>query len=169
MPTPTFTTPARPPTWLITGCSSGFGLALSREALSYRHIVVATSRNPSRNPKLIAETESNGGKWLALDITARDCGKLVKELEASSTHINVLIKNAGRTVLRVVEQLSDEAMLQMELRYFVPYRLIRAVLPRMRKRRFGIIVNISSGAHLNAASPCASTPLLRRRWMVGWG
>lgn len=149
MSTPTFTTPKRPLTWLITGCSSGFGLALTREVQSHGHTVIATSRNPSRTPELVAEVEGKGGKWLALDVTAPDCGKLVDDLERGGTHIDVLVNNAGGSIHGVVEQLSEEeARSQMELLYFGPYRLIRAVLPYVRKRRFGVIVNISSGAGL---------------------
>jgi short-subunit dehydrogenase len=149
MSTPTFTTPKRPLTWLVTGCSSGLGLLLTREIQSHGHTVIATSRNPSRTPELVAEVEGRGGKWLRLDVAAQDCGKLVEELEQRGTHIDVLVNNAGSSIHGVVEQLSDqEAKSQMELLYFGPYRLIRAVLPNMRKTRFGVIVNISSGAGL---------------------
>ncbi|KAB5578730.1 hypothetical protein GE09DRAFT_559786 [Coniochaeta sp. 2T2.1] len=148
--TPTFTTPNRPFTWLITGCSSGFGLALTREIQSHPgHTVIATSRNPSRTPDLVAEVEGKGGKWLPLDVMAQDCGHLIDELERTGRHVDILVNNAGGSIHGVVEQLSDEeARSQMELLYFGPYRLIRAVLPYMRKRRFGVIVNISSGAAL---------------------
>jgi NADP-dependent 3-hydroxy acid dehydrogenase YdfG len=108
MATPAVTTPKRPLTWLITGCSSGFGLALTREVQSHGHTVIATSRNPSRTPELVAEVESKGGKWLPLDVIAQDCGKLVEKLEQSGTHIDVLVNNAGGSIHGVVEQLSDE-------------------------------------------------------------
>lgn len=97
----------------------------------------------------MSEVESKGGRWLPLDVTARDCSALIDELEQSGTHIDILINNAGGSIHGVVEQLSDEeARSQMELLYFGPYRLIRAALPYMRKRRFGVIMNISSGAGL---------------------
>lgn len=150
MPEETFTTPSRPLTWLITGCSSGLGLVLVREIQSHGHTVIATSRNPSKTPDLVAEVESKGGQWLPLDVTTQDCGKLVDGLEQSGTRIDVLINNAGGSIHGTVEQSSDdEARWHMELNYFGPYRLIRAVLPYMRKRRFGVIANISSGAALD--------------------
>lgn len=108
MSTPSFTTPKRPLTWLITGCSSGFGLALTREVQSHGHTVIATSRNPSQTPELVAEVESKGGKWFPLDVTAQDCAKLVDELEQSGTHIDILVNNAGGSIHGVVEQLSDD-------------------------------------------------------------
>lgn len=146
-----FTTPSRPLTWLITGCSSGLGLALVREVQSHGDMVIATSRNPSKNPDLVAEVVSKGGKWLPLDVTDLSSHGLIEELEQSGTHIDVLVNNAGGSIHGAVEHLDeDEARWHMELNYFGPYRLIRAVLPHMRKRRFGVIANISSGAGLEA-------------------
>ena len=145
----TFTTPDRPLTWLITGCSSGFGLHLTREVQSHGHTVIATSRNPSRTPELVAEVEAKGGRWLALDVTDRDCGRVISDLEEAGTHIDVLVNNAGASIHGTVEGLSDdEARSQLELLYLGPYRLIRAALPRMRVRRFGVVVNMSTGAAL---------------------
>ncbi|KAI0538018.1 NAD(P)-binding protein [Xylaria digitata] len=55
-------------TWLITGCSSGFGLSLVRIVQAGGHKVIATSRNASKTPDLVKEVESKGGKWLQLDV-----------------------------------------------------------------------------------------------------
>ncbi|KAJ5749142.1 Short-chain oxidoreductase [Penicillium nucicola] len=121
-------------TWLITGCSSGFGLSLTRAAQAGGHKVIATSRNPSRTPDLVTEIESKGGKWL----------------EANGHHIDVLVNNAGYCTFAPVETFEeDEVRSQMETMYFGPLRLIRAVLPHMRQRKSGIIVNMSSGASLD--------------------
>ncbi|KAI1801159.1 putative short-chain oxidoreductase [Daldinia bambusicola] len=136
-------------TWLITGCSSGFGLSLTRIALDNGHTVIATSRNPSRTPELVAEVESKGGKWLKLDVNDHNSPEVIEELERSGVEIDVLVNNAGHSVLIPVELATeDEIRSQMETMYFGPLRLIRAVVPHMRKRRFGVIVNISSGASL---------------------
>lgn len=146
-----FTTPSRPLTWLITGCSSGLGLHLVREVQSHGDTVIATSRNPSKTPDLVAEVVSKGGRWLSLDVTDQSCHNLVDEQEQSGTHIDILVNNAGGSIHGTVEQMDeDEARWHMDLNYFGPYRLIRAVLPHMRKRRFGVIANISSGAGLEA-------------------
>ncbi|KAL4788452.1 putative short-chain oxidoreductase [Aspergillus varians] len=110
------------PTWLITGCSSGFGLSLTRAAQAGGHKVIATSRNPSRTPDLVSEIESKGGKSAQLDVDSPQSGDTFAE---------------------------DEIRSQMETMYFGPLRLIRAVLPHMRQRKSGMIVNMSSGALLD--------------------
>lgn len=144
-----FTTPARPLTWLITGCSSGFGLAIARHAQANGHKVIATSRNPAKTPDLVQEIESNGGRWLQLDLDDPGNGKVIDGLEAQGTAVDVLVNNAGAALLQAAEHVAeDEVRLQFETVFFGPYRLTRAVLPYMRKRRFGIIANISTGASL---------------------
>ncbi|KAI6380967.1 hypothetical protein MCOR32_003769 [Pyricularia oryzae] len=150
IPTTQFTTPSRPLTFLVTGCSSGLGLALCRAIQSAGHVVVATSRNPSRTPALVAEIESAGGRWLALDVDSPDAGgRLVEGLEQGGTAIDVLINNAGWSIHQAVEQFEEaEVRDQFETVFFGPYRLVRAVLPHMQRRRFGVVVNVSSGAGL---------------------
>ncbi|RDW76684.1 SDR family oxidoreductase [Aspergillus mulundensis] len=137
-------------TWLITGCSSGFGLSLTRAAQANGHKVIATSRNPSRTPELVAEVESKGGKWIKLDVDSRESGDVITELERGGDHIDVLVNNAGYSIYAPVETVQEEEVrTQMETMFFGPLRLIRAVLPHMRQRRSGVIVNMSSGASLD--------------------
>ena len=146
----TFRLPARKLTWLITGSSSGFGLSLTRIAQAAGHYVIATSRNPSRTPELVAEVERNGGKWIQLDVEDPNSGDTIVKLEAQGVEIDVLANNAGYSIFSPVELATeDEVRAQMNVLYFGPLRLIRAVMPYMRKRRFGTIVNMSSGAALS--------------------
>lgn len=136
-------------TWLVTGSSSGLGLSLVRQIQSSGHNVIATSRNPARTPDLVQEVESKGGKWIKLDVDDLNSAQVVEDLEESGHEIDVLINNAGFSVFAAVEQIAeDEARSLMETMYFGPLRLIQAVLPHMRKRRYGVVVNISSGASL---------------------
>ncbi|KAL4975943.1 hypothetical protein BDW66DRAFT_151479 [Aspergillus desertorum] len=129
-------------TWLITGCSSGLGLSLSRAAQGGGHRVIATSRNPHRTPELVAEIESRGGN--------PDSGNVINELENSGERIDVLVNNAGHAIYAPVETVTEEEVnAQMETMYFGPLRLIRSVLPYMRLRNSGVIVNMSSGASLD--------------------
>ncbi|KAK3172009.1 hypothetical protein OEA41_004093 [Lepraria neglecta] len=147
----TFTTPKKQLTWLITGCSSGFGLSLTRIAQAGGHTVIATSRNPSRTPELVAEVEGKGGKWLQLDVASPNSAQVIEDLEKSGQEIDILVNNAGFSIYAPIETFAeDEIRAEMESMYFGPLRLIRAVLPHMRKRRFGVIVNMSSGAALEA-------------------
>lgn len=152
---PNFTLPNRPLTWLITGCSSGLGLglALARQVQAAGHTVIATSRTPSRTPELVAEITQHPaapGKWLTLDLDAPNCGAIIADLE--ETHgvaVDVLVNNAGWSIHAPVEHFTEEEVrAQFETVFFGPYRLTRAAVAGMRKRRFGVVVNISSGASL---------------------
>ncbi|KAJ5163677.1 uncharacterized protein N7500_005507 [Penicillium coprophilum] len=147
---PTFTKPNRPLTWLITGCSSGLGLSLARAAQSNGHMVLATSRQPSRTPELVSEITHNGGEWYPLDVDSPTAAsELLSTLDSAGHKIDVLVNNAGYAILGAVEQFSDEEVrAQMETVYFGPSRLIQAIVPGMRERRFGVVVNVSSGAGL---------------------
>ncbi|KAL8381847.1 hypothetical protein RB595_005883 [Gaeumannomyces hyphopodioides] len=151
VPEAKFTTPTRPLTFLITGCSSGLGLCLARAVQDAGHRLVATSRSPGRTPELVAEVERRGGRWLALDVDdAAACLRLVDdELEARGEHVDVLINNAGWSVHQAVEHLTEaEVHAQFETVFFGPFRLTRAAVAHMRRRRFGVVVNMSSGAGL---------------------
>lgn len=147
---PTFTKPNRPLTWLITGCSSGLGLSIARIALSNNQIVIATSRDPSRTPDLVAQIRQKGGEWYRLDVDDPvAASELLSKLEIERRKVDVLVNNAGYAILSAVEQFSDsELRAQMETVYFGPSRLIHEFVPGMRERRFGVVVNISSGAGL---------------------
>lgn len=141
------------PKWVITGCSSGFGLSLTRHVQSNGHTVIATSRNPSRTPELVAEVEAKGGKWLQLDVDDPNCGHVLEEVGP----VDILVNNAGGSIHGCVEQLAEtEIRQQMETLYFGPCRLIRAAVPYMRKRQFGIVVNMSSGAGLEGRESMGS-------------
>ncbi|KAJ8122483.1 hypothetical protein ONZ43_g1334 [Nemania bipapillata] len=142
---------SRPLTWLITGSSSGFGLALARLAQSKGHNVIATSRNPDRTPELVNEVVERGGRWIQLDLDDLESGKIIEDLEAGGTAIDVLINTAAMSISGPLESFTEaEVRRQMDTNFFGPYRLIRAVTPYMRKRRSGMIVNFSSGAGLEA-------------------
>ncbi|KAK0510975.1 hypothetical protein JMJ35_006527 [Cladonia borealis] len=111
--TRTFIMPNRPLTWLITGCSSGFGLTLTRFAQSHGHHVIATSRNPSKTPDLVVEVKSKGGDWLTLDVDSpQDCTDAISHIESSGKYVDVLVNNAGYSIFAAVEQLTEEEVNQ---------------------------------------------------------
>lgn len=91
--------------WLITGCSAGFGLSLTLIALKAGHRVIATSRNPSKNPEQVTQVESLGGVWLPLDVTASpaELQAVVDEGKKKFGRIDVLVNNAGIAILGPLE------------------------------------------------------------------
>ena len=146
----TYNIPKRSLTWLITGCSSGFGLSLARYVQAGGHKLIASSRNPGKTPELVKEVEGKGGKWIQLDVSSPDCAETIDKLESSGDQIDVLVNNAGFSYFATIEQFSEqEVREQMETLFFGPLALIRAAIPHMRKRKFGSIVNFSSGASLD--------------------
>jgi short-subunit dehydrogenase len=100
----------------------------------------------------VAEIEGKGGKWIQLAVDSPQSGNIVIDLEEKSgVEIDVLVNNAGFAIFSPVETAADDELrAQMETMYFGPLRLIRAVVPRMRERKFGVVANFSSGASLEA-------------------
>lgn len=125
---------------------------MTRHIQAQGHKVIATSREPSRTPDLVAEVQSHGGEWHSLDLNDPHAAKaLIESIESTGHIIDVLVNNAGSIIFGAIEQLADEELHdQMETLYFGPSRLIHALVPGMRKRRFGVVVNVSSGAALDA-------------------
>ncbi len=137
--------PAEPPVWFITGGSSGFGAAVSRAALQRGFRVAATSRNPSSLDDLRAPQP---GTLLALGLDLHDGASIraaVARAEAHFGHIDVLFNNAGTATVGAIEELSDELLReQLETNLVGPLALTRAVLPGMRRRGAGRILQMSS-------------------------
>lgn len=141
------------PVWFITGCSTGLGLALTRYVLAQGHRVVASSRSPSKTPELVSEVENKGGKWLQLDVTGAEVERVVKEAESLFGRLDVVVNNAAYAVLGTIEDtpLAD-TVAQMECNVYGPLRVMQTVLPGMRKRGSGVIINVSSAQGLVASA-----------------
>lgn len=140
---------------LITGCSSGFGLRTAVRLAKSGHHVIATMRDLSRRGTLLDEI-ANLGKQLAvfqLDVTDKESiQKTVGAVAAKYGHIDVLINNAGYGVGGFFEDLSEEEIReQMETNFFGVQNVTREVIPCMRQRKSGKIINISSMAGLSAS------------------
>ena len=136
--------------WLITGASSGFGLAIAQAALGRGDTVVATSRRVDAIPREKGERIA----LLPLDVTDPDQRRAtVDEVIRRFGRIDVLVNNAGRTQVGAVEETTDEELRDLfELHFFAPAALTRAVLPQMRKQGGGAIVQMSSvGGQVTAA------------------
>jgi NAD(P)-dependent dehydrogenase (short-subunit alcohol dehydrogenase family) len=149
---------------LITGTSKGIGYetALAFGRAGYR--VHATMRNPSQSPAL---AEVAAKEKLAITVTTMDVDndKSVSDgmaaIQAQHGPIDILVNNAGiEAAGSIEEEPLDDYQATMETNYFGVIRCIKAVVPEMRKRRSGTIINISSVAgsfsHPPMTAYCAS-------------
>jgi NAD(P)-dependent dehydrogenase (short-subunit alcohol dehydrogenase family) len=132
-------------TWLITGASSGFGDALARLALERGDNVVAVARSADALTDL-RDLAPERVLLCGLDITAAaDRDRAVQEAVDRFGQLDVLVNNAGRTQVGAVEETTEEELRYLfELHFFAPAALTRAVLPVMRERGGGWIVEMSS-------------------------
>lgn len=131
--------------WLITGASSGFGRALTLAATDAGDNVVACGRNMDALEELAAEAPDRITP-LAYDVTdiAAAAG-VIEEVLRRHGRLDVLVNNAGRGQVGAVEDTTDEELRDIfDLHFFGPAALTRAALPQMRKRRSGVIVQMSS-------------------------
>lgn len=136
---------AEPRVWLITGASSGFGRAIAEAALAAGDTVVAAARRPEAVADLV---ESAPGRVTALQLDVTDAARIdaaVDEVLERHGRVDVLVNNAGRGVIGAVEETTNEELRDlMDLHFFGPAALTRAVLPHMRERGSGAIVQMSS-------------------------
>lgn len=135
------------PVWFITGCSTGFGRALATLVLERGWRAAVTARQPSQVADLVARHEGSGVA-LKLDVTdPKQIAAAVQAAEARFGAIDVLVNNAGYGYQTSVEEGDDVAIRALfEANVFGLAAMIRAVLPGMRARRRGHIVNLSSVA-----------------------
>jgi len=131
--------------WFITGCSTGFGRELAKLVLDRGYRAVVTARDPAKIQDLAAGHE---GRALALKLDVTDKAEVaatVRQAEAVFGSIDVLVNNAGFGYVGALEE-SEEAEVRamVETNFFGLARMIHEVLPGMRRRRRGHIVNISS-------------------------
>ncbi|MEU6619495.1 oxidoreductase [Streptomyces litmocidini] len=131
--------------WLITGANSGFGRAFAEAAIAAGDVVVAAARRTGTLDDLVAAHPDQVDP-VALDVTDHAAvDRVVAELVERHGRVDVLVNNAGRTHVGSVEETTDEELRSLfDVHVFGPAALTRAVLPHMRARRSGAIVQISS-------------------------
>ncbi len=132
-------------TWLITGCSTGLGHALAQAVLAKGDNAVVTARNTDSLQDL-ATAFPTTALAVALDVTEQSqVDEAVKQAEQRFGGVDVLVNNAGYGYRAAVEEGDDaEVRALFDTNVFGPVALIKAVLPGMRSRSSGAIVNISS-------------------------
>ena len=137
--------------WFITGVSSGFGRALSEVLLEGGHTVAGTVRNEKDKASFEKLTPGRAVAVL-MDVTDENAVKQgIAAVESKVGPIAVLVNNAGYGFEGAIEEAPlDEVRRQFEVNVFGPIAVIKAVLPFMRKRRAGHIVNITSMGGLTA-------------------
>jgi NAD(P)-dependent dehydrogenase (short-subunit alcohol dehydrogenase family) len=132
-------------TWFITGVAGGLGKAIAAAALARGDTVAGTVRSAAQ---LDAFETQAPGRALGFVLDVRDEAALhaaAASIEARTGAIDVLVNNAGYGICGAVEETSlDEARAQFEVNVFGPLAAAQAVLPGMRSRRSGRIINISS-------------------------
>jgi NAD(P)-dependent dehydrogenase (short-subunit alcohol dehydrogenase family) len=128
---------------LITGASSGIGLATGKLAASAGHIVYGTSRT---------EKTAEGIRMLKMDVCAdEEVDAAIRRIIAEQGRLDILIGNAGYGIAGSVEDTGiEEAKHQFETNYFGALRVVRAVLPVMRRQGSGSIITVSSVAGILA-------------------
>lgn len=138
-------------TWLITGCSTGLGRALATAVLEHGDSVVVTARDASAVQDIVDRHPATA-LGLALDVTDdAQVASVVSAAEERFGGIDVLVNNAGYGYRAAVEEGEDDAVQRLfDTHVFGTVRTVKAVLPGMRERRSGTIVNLSSiGARIS--------------------
>ncbi len=133
--------------WLITGCSSGFGLALARAVLARGQRVVATARRLESIAQLASHYPETS-RAIVLDVTdSAQVKSAVAEAVAAFGRIDVVVNNAGYGLVGAFEELGEEQIARnFEVNFFGALEFIRAALPILRAQGSGHIVNISAAA-----------------------
>jgi NAD(P)-dependent dehydrogenase (short-subunit alcohol dehydrogenase family) len=132
-------------TWLITGCSTGLGRSLAQACVAAGHNVVATARDVSKVADLV-DSAPDRVLAVALDVTQpAQVTDAVQQAQDRFGGIDVLVNNAGYGYRAAIEEGEDaEVRTLFETHVFGAVSMIKAVLPDMRARRSGAIVNVSS-------------------------
>ena len=142
-------TQSEKPVWFITGCSTGFGRQIATHVLELGYRTVVTSRDPDDISDL---AELGDALVLKLDVTDRTQAEAA--VKAALDHfgcIDVLVNNAGIGYFAAVEESDEKEVRKMfDVNVFGLSRMIHIVLPGMRERRKGFIVNLSSIAGLRS-------------------
>jgi NAD(P)-dependent dehydrogenase (short-subunit alcohol dehydrogenase family) len=153
---------------LVTGTSKGIGLETALAFARAGHTVFATMRTPSQAPELSTLAAQENLPIFVhpmdvdSDVSVRDA---IRTIQQEHGPIDVLINNAGIERAGSIEELPfDDFRAAMETNYFGALRCIQAVVPQMRGRRSGCIINVTSVAGRIASPPL--TPYMASKWAL---
>jgi NAD(P)-dependent dehydrogenase (short-subunit alcohol dehydrogenase family) len=135
------------PVWFITGCSTGFGRELAKLIIARGWRAVVTARDKSR---IVDLAEGFEDRVLALDLDVTDAAQITAAADAAQARfgrVDVLVNNAGYGYQATIEEGEEaEIRMQFDANVFGLFAMTRAILPGMRERRRGHIINITSVA-----------------------
>lgn len=149
---------------IITGASSGIGRASAIAVAKRGATVFALARNGNALDELVTEIRAHGGQAHAFTCDVTDSASVehtVKDILGRFDHVDYLVNNAGRSIRRSVVNSTDrlhDYERVMAVNYFGAVRMVLALLPHWRERRFGHVVNVSS-AGVQARNPKYSSYL----------
>ena len=149
---------------IITGASSGIGRASAIAVARRGATVFALARNGEALDELVEEIRADGGQAYAFACDITDSASVehtVKDILGRFDHVDYLVNNAGRSIRRSVVNSTDrlhDYERVMAVNYFGAVRMVLALLPHWRERRFGHVVNVSS-AGVQARNPKYSSYL----------
>lgn len=153
---------------VVTGANSGIGRATAVHLAAAGHTVYGAMRDLAKGDKLAAKADAVGASVIPIEIDVSDDDSVRNGMGAvieAEGHVDVLVNNAGLGLNAVVEEIDlDEARTVFDVNWFGVVRCTQAVLPSMRDRRSGTIVNISSVAGQVAA--LAQAAYASSKWAV---
>ncbi|KAL9083327.1 MAG: hypothetical protein Q9159_005834 [Coniocarpon cinnabarinum] len=145
------------PVWLVTGASSGLGLEIALHARHTGARVVGTVRSRTKSAAAVQKLEAAGVTVVELDTSkgAEEVKSRAKLAEEVYGCVDVLVNNAGYSVVGALEDFDEEeSHTILNTNFFGPLHLIQALLPGMRSRQSGTVVNMSSVAGRNGLPSC---------------
>ncbi|MGW9565297.1 SDR family NAD(P)-dependent oxidoreductase [Prescottella equi] len=139
---------------LVTGASSGIGRAAAIDLGAAGATVLLLARREAELDEVVRTIEAHGGKAFAYPCNLNDADATdatIARILDEHAGVDILVNNAGRSIRRPLDQSYDRAHdfeRTMRLNYFAAVRLMLAVLPGMRERRYGQVINVLSAANL---------------------
>ncbi|GMA08381.1 short-chain dehydrogenase/reductase [Tetragenococcus halophilus subsp. flandriensis] len=132
-------------TWFITGCSSGIGRGIAKAALASGDQAIVTARDSSKLESLVKEYPETAAA-LPLDLNQKmSITHAIEEGKQIFGGIDILVNNAGYSYRGAVEEAEMQEVNKLfQTNFFGPIELIKQVLPQMRQKRSGAIINLSS-------------------------
>ncbi|MBC6607350.1 SDR family NAD(P)-dependent oxidoreductase [Hymenobacter sp. BT188] len=131
--------------WFITGVSTGFGASLAELLLQKGDKVAATFRQQQQADEFTQKAGNNGHGFVCDVTNEAEVKQAVADAIQALGHLDVIVNNAGYGSLGSIEEITaEEVHRQFDVNVFGPLHVLRAVLPHLRERKSGHVINITS-------------------------